>query len=645
MGKQKRQRRKPHKENPTGLPSVQEFELKEELTEGDREKILQDVYDDVSSDKIQSCNLEEKLSALQILASMSCDSSMATQIAKDGIAKIIGPLLMDHNAAIRTNTAHTLREIAENGREQACNDLIKDDIITPLTALLRQYYSDWKPKEAGDEKVTFVEAVSLLWTLCANNESAIKRANEEDLASLLIKFLDIDIYGTEIVTVVTRSMICLSDENVAAINTIKQSESVLFNLLDFKADDDKTASKILVLKTCVADVLINISNYTDNNRTDVFRKVLLVLSDVLAIDHRQILSCLTSILPHECNASSSDKRKKVQENRKMLEMQEQALQIFANLCFEYEDNAIDSDTDDFEPMEIESECLGDDSMNEDLKMMSTFPVELVEVMNDCNLIDKIWDKTKFVVKNSQEILDQTEEGKATLKQFYDIQGAAYLCINNLLPNIEVDAFGGVDILYRKWMEIIEEFEDITREDVFKRVELAEAGTAAMRAILQRLVQVQVNEFELNHLPSSCNAIQTMLNGLQSCISTNVRVNLIRILCHLVQLLNNKDPKNYEMIKLVSTFLLDSSKTETRVWVLAESIDAIMDIYTEDEIDHIAVDIKLVPKLLSIMPHFKNKMREQKKHLQDGTLVVSTVNANLMRFIKYKQKRLGIVKQK
>jgi len=105
-----------------------------------------------------------------------------------------------------------------------------------------QYYSDWKPKEVGDEKVTFVQAISLLWILCANNESAIKRANEEDLASLLIKFLDVDIYGIEIVTIVTRSMICLSDENVAAINKIKQSESVLSGLLDLKADDDKSSS-------------------------------------------------------------------------------------------------------------------------------------------------------------------------------------------------------------------------------------------------------------------------------------------------------------------------------------------------------------------------------------------------------------------
>jgi len=63
---------------------------------------------------------------------------MAKQISKDGIAKIIGPLLLDHNAAIRTNAAHTLLEIAENGREEICSDLIKDDVITPLAALLRQ---------------------------------------------------------------------------------------------------------------------------------------------------------------------------------------------------------------------------------------------------------------------------------------------------------------------------------------------------------------------------------------------------------------------------------------------------------------------------------------------------------------------------
>lgn len=87
---------------------------------------------------MQSSNLEEKLSALQTLESMSCDSSMAVQIAKDGITRIVGSLLTDRVAALRAATASALRQIADNGGEEAYTSLIKDDIMTPLIALLRQ---------------------------------------------------------------------------------------------------------------------------------------------------------------------------------------------------------------------------------------------------------------------------------------------------------------------------------------------------------------------------------------------------------------------------------------------------------------------------------------------------------------------------
>ncbi|XP_050451278.1 HEAT repeat-containing protein 3 [Cataglyphis hispanica] len=635
MGKQKRQRHKSHKENPTGLPSVKEFELNEEFMEGAREKVLQNAYGDV-----QSCHLEEKLSALQILASMSCDSSMAKQIAKDGIAKIIGPLLMDHNAAIRANTAQTLRDIAENGGEDAYTDLIKDDIMTPLIALLKEY-SDWEPKKTGDEKETFVQAVDLLRILCANNESALKCVNDEDLALLLTKFLDINIYGMEIVTITIQCMICLSDENDTAIKKIKEIESILFNLLDLKTDDEKTASKVLALRTCVANLLININNYADSNQIHVFCKVLSVLSEVLAVDHRQALSCLTSILPHENNAVSNDKRKKIYESKKMLELQEQALQILANLCYEDEDSEIDSDIDTSEIMEIvESECLDDDSMDDNLKMTSTFPVELVEIVNNGNLIDKIWDKTVLIVdKDVQEILNQTAEGKDIVKQSHDIRCAAYLCLNNLLPNIEIEVFGGVDNLYRKWLEIgTVIFKDVTSNDI----ELLEAATAAMRAILQQLAEVRANVFK----QLTIDDVQPMLNGARQCSNVSVRVNLIRMLCNLVQILmNNKNSEDHEMIKFISTFLLNICTTETQAWVMAESIDALMDIYAEDETDCLAAEIELVPKLLSLIPHFKSKVRQQKKQLKDSMSVVSTVNANLTRFIKYKQKQIRNLRQK
>lgn len=85
--------------------------------------------------------MEEKLSALQTLETMAWDASMATHIAKDGVAKMIGPLLLDNNSSIRAATAAALRQVADIGGEKAHTDLMKDDIMTPLSALLKQVRS------------------------------------------------------------------------------------------------------------------------------------------------------------------------------------------------------------------------------------------------------------------------------------------------------------------------------------------------------------------------------------------------------------------------------------------------------------------------------------------------------------------------
>lgn len=48
--------------------------------------------------------------------------------------------------------------------------------------------------------------------------------------------------------------------------------------------------------------------------------------------------------------------------------------------------------------------------------------------------------------------------------------------------------------------------------------------------------------------------------------------------------------------------------ESKAWVMAESLDAIMDIYSEDDSDQLATEIGLVEKLRGLLPHFKTKVR-------------------------------------
>lgn len=78
------------------------------------------------------------MSALHTLETMAWDPLMAEHIVKDGIVKIIGPLLLHSNAAVRASAASTLKQIADNGGANTITNLIKDDIMTPLSALLKQ---------------------------------------------------------------------------------------------------------------------------------------------------------------------------------------------------------------------------------------------------------------------------------------------------------------------------------------------------------------------------------------------------------------------------------------------------------------------------------------------------------------------------
>lgn len=108
--------------------------------------------------------------------------------------------------------------------------------------------------------------------------------------------------------------------------------------------------------------------------------------------------------------------------------------------------------------------------------------------------------------------------------------------------------GSYYYVFRKWLEIgTAIFKDVTSNDI----ELLEAATAAMRAILQQLAEVRANVFK----QLTVDDCQPMLNGVRQCSNANVRVNLIRMLCNLVQILmNNKNSEDYEMIKVI-TFAL------------------------------------------------------------------------------------------
>lgn len=101
---------------------------------------------------------------------MACDMARAKRIAQSGVAKIVGPMLVDQNAIVRTSGASTLRSIADNGQTEAQTSLLNDDIMTPLCSLLK----DVSIKNIPRFIVTVMARINNLFATC----SAIQIGNQ-----------------------------------------------------------------------------------------------------------------------------------------------------------------------------------------------------------------------------------------------------------------------------------------------------------------------------------------------------------------------------------------------------------------------------------------------------------------------------------
>lgn len=100
----------------------------------------------------------------------------------------------------------------------------------------------------------------------------------------------------------------------------------------------------------------------------------------------------------------------------------------------------------------------------------------------------------------------------------------------------------------------------------------------------------------------------MLTGIRECQVAEIRSNLIRMIGSLALLLVSKlNDTTSNVICTITEFILDQAHKENEVWVLAEAVDTLVDLYAEDDTDVLAVKVKLVDKLKVLAPILKNKV--------------------------------------
>jgi hypothetical protein len=162
-------------------------------------------------------------------------------------------------------------------------------------------------------------------------------------------------------------------------------------------------------------------------------------------------------------------------------------------------------------------------------------------------------------------------------------------------------------------------------------DLLESATSAMRAITQKLVEVNSKTFN--------NVTESDLASLVACGASSsesrIRINIV----HILGLLANNNNASHKLVEDISTFLCEAAARDVDLRVVAEALDKIFDIYAEDDTDPICEKVGLVTKLKQVVPGLKAKISMQKKSLscEDYSLIMMA-KTNLVRFIRYKEKR-------
>lgn len=198
--------------------------------------------------------------------------------------------------------------------------------------------------------------------------------------------------------------------------------------------------------------------------------------------------------------------------------------------------------------------------------------------------------------------------------------SSLLSLQNLCNMMIIEDLGGAVAIYNVWLDVGQQVFQLTSS---QDEEILEASTGLMRAALDHL-RTSPELFT----QMSANDLEMILSGTQNCTVPEIRANWLRMLGVLGCLLQEAQ------VKIILAFIVEQCFKETDAWTLSEAIDALMDIFSDNDWNKILFELNLAQKTKALEKILKNKLRQQKKELADRYVAVCTVRTNFSRFVKY-----------
>uniref|UniRef100_A0A673XYB6 HEAT repeat containing 3 n=1 Tax=Salmo trutta TaxID=8032 RepID=A0A673XYB6_SALTR len=587
-------------------------------------------------------------------------------LQRDAVRRL-GPLLLDRSLAVRETATGALRNLSACGGHEVCEDMVKQDVMTPLTALLRET-NDALSLKGQKNTVEDVanEAVNLLWNLCESSSQALSVFNKAGILDVILQCLERHTHNIKLALSAAHCLHTVTEDNAELLCSMNNAvlgtlESVL---LSSQADMAHT-----LLRTLAAGSVWNLkSSLPTARQAQTLNALMATLSQCLELDAGTLIPQLhkdfSDLLPvspvlfhSETNPSNPfDKeywtqqgllrdvkrwlcpccsvnsllfflqrgKEELREATALLTAQQTSLEIIVNMCCS--DDPSDDEWEEASSSD-ESEMCPDGLSEGNTSLLSPLclSAEVHGALINHNIPEKVLKKTQFPSSEAMDICLHNPTWKILMKKMHRVQYRALTCLHNMLSTMDAESLGGAAALQDVAQHLSTLVFSIPKEEEF-----LEAVTSAVRSLLQIIAYMKIPQC------MTPQQLMSLSEAATRCDVVSVRVNALAILGITGSTLA-KEKGTAETLQMIGNALLQVAAKDANLVVCGEALDALFDVFADgDEAERAAKNINLLSSLKALQPVFKAKIRKEGKgkYSPEQLCVLDNIKVNLRRFIGY-----------
>ncbi|XP_037610437.1 HEAT repeat-containing protein 3 [Sebastes umbrosus] len=680
MGKSKTTKFKRPQFNAVGLPvnAVKEEEAEEEEHGDDDACPAAELLE-----KLQSPSADVREFACASISRVVQQSQTIPGFLQRDAVRRLGPMLLDKSLAVRETAAGALRNLSACGGQEVCEDMVKHDVMTPLTALLRESCAGFESAAVAmkDQKNAVEdvanEAVNLLWNLCESSSQSLSVFNKAGLLDVVVQCLERHPHNVELAISAAHCLHTVTEDNPELLCSVNAAVlGVVENVL-LTSQPDMAHT---LLRTLAAGTLWNMKGSLPAARqAQTLNAVVATLSQCLDLDtgtlipelrqaeevrHRnkpaaadveeqataeQATAELAAAEMDEEEEAPKQKRngkarrvdndfsdllprdkEELREATALLTAQQTSLEIIVNMCC-----SDDPSDDEWEEESSSDESdMGPDGLCDAVSNLMSplcLSAEVHEALMNHSIPEKVLKKTECPRKEAMDVCQQNPSWRGLIRKMQRVQSRALTCLHSILSTMDAESLGGAAALQGAAQHLSTLV--FGAAEIPKDEEFLEAVISAMRSLLQMIASKNI---------SQCMTPQQLMSLSEAatrCDVVSVRVNAVAILGITGSTLA-KEKGTAETLQMIGNALLQVATRDADLVVNGEALDALFDVFADgDEADTAAKNIQLLPALKALQPVFKAKIRKEGrgKYSPPQLCVLDNIKVNLRRFIGYLEK--------